>query len=76
MKGEKDNMKVANVQSSQIKRIVWENDVMIVTFNTGAVYAYSDAPYAVYTELVEAESVGHQFNESIRDQFEYQKLTD
>ena len=69
-------MYVKDVVSSQVKRVTWQNDVMIVTFTNGSVYAYEDVPYSVYKELTEAESVGHYLNESVKYNYSYHKLTD
>lgn len=69
-------MYVKEVASSQIKRVAWQNDVLVVTFTNGSVYAYQDVPYETYKELVEADSVGHYLNESIKYNYEYKKLTD
>lgn len=69
-------MYVTDVNSSQVKRVAWQNDVMIVTFTSGAVYVYEDVPYKTYKELVEAESVGHYMNESVKYNYQYKRLTD
>ena len=69
-------MYVTDVKSSQVKRVAWQNDVMIVTFTSGAVYVYEDVPYKTYKELVEADSVGHYMNESVKYNYPYKRLTD
>ncbi len=69
-------MYVKEVTSSQVKRVAWQNDVLVVTFTNGSVYAYQDVPYETYKELVEAESVGHYLNESVKYNYTYHKLTD
>jgi hypothetical protein len=69
-------MYVTDVKSSQVKRVAWQNDVMVVTFTNGSVYVYEDVPYKTYKELVEAESVGHYMNESVKYNYQYKRLTD
>lgn len=41
---------------------------------SGKVYEYHDVPYSVYTELLEAESKGTYFNESIKDLYPFREL--
>ena len=69
-------MYVKDVTSSQVKRVAWQNDVLIVTFTNGSVYVYQDVPYETYKELIEADSVGHYLNESVKYNYEDKKLTD
>ena len=69
-------MYVVDVKSSQVKRVAWQNDVMVVTFTNGSVYVYEDVPYSVYKELTEADSVGHYLNESVKYNYTYHRLTD
>ena len=50
------------------------NAVMFVNFVNGRKYRYSSVPRAVYEGLVNADSVGKEFNASIRGQYDYQQL--
>lgn len=59
-------MEMVKVNSSQVDAMCWKNDVLIVRFTTGAVYMYEDVPYALYKDLVNADSVGHALNESLK----------
>ena len=62
------------VSSSNIARVGWANRVLYVEFNHGGVYAYKEADFNVYANLVAAESVGQHFHKNIRYNFEYTKL--
>lgn len=62
------------VSSSNINRVGWANKVLYVQFNHGGVYAYKEADFSVYANLVAAESVGQHFHQNIRYNFEYVKL--
>ena len=71
-------MRMEPVSSSQVAALDWENDVLVVRFTTGAVYAYSNVPYAVYQEVKNAPSIGHALNESLKynENYPCTKLTD
>ena len=71
-------MKLEKVVSSQVAAMGWENDVLVVRFTTGAVYAYSNVPYKVFKEIKEASSVGHALNENLKNnpEYPYVKLTE
>lgn len=50
---------------------------MYLQFHSGdAIYVYDDVPLEVWKELKDADSAGSYFNEQIRGQFQYHKLTD
>ena len=62
------------ISSSNISRAGWANKVLYVEFNHGGVYAYKEADFKVYANLVAAESAGQYFHQNIRYNFEYVKL--
>jgi hypothetical protein len=65
------------VESSLIRSVGYDldNSILEVEFvESGRVYEYFDIPLSVYTELMEAESKGTYFNESIRDLYSYQEV--
>lgn len=64
-------MELKKVESSQVDSLGWENDILVVRFTTGAVYLYSNVSYKLYQELLNAESVGHALNESLKYKPEY-----
>lgn len=71
-------MRMEPVSSSQVAALGWENDVLVVRFTTGAVYAYSNVPYTVYQEVKNAPSIGHALNECLKynENYPCTKLTD
>ena len=44
-----------------------------IQFHSGKIYRYYDVPEEVYTELMEADSVGRYFNAEIRGAFSYEQ---
>lgn len=52
------------VVSSQIKALEYdtETNILIVTFNQGKQYEYSDVSADEFRKLVEADSIGRHFN--------------
>ena len=62
------------ISSSNIARVGWANKVLYVEFNHGGVYAYKNADFKVYADLIAAESVGQHFHKNIRYAYEYTKL--
>ncbi|MGW8177802.1 MAG: KTSC domain-containing protein [bacterium] len=67
-------MEMQEVSSSNIRLIGYDeaNKTMGVVFHSGNLYHFFDVPKEVHDELVEAPSVGRQFNISVRDQYEYE----
>ena len=45
-----------------------------IQFHSGKIYRYYDVPEEVYTELMEADSVGRYFNAEIRGAFSYEQV--
>ena len=62
------------ISSSNIARVGWANKVLYVEFNHGGVYAYKNADFKVYADLIAAESAGQHFHQNIRYAYEYTKL--
>lgn len=67
------------VTSSNIKGIGCmqkDNGVvdLVIEFNNGAKYSYSDVPYDTYQGLIDAPSIGKFFNAEIKGTFSEQKL--
>lgn len=67
-------MEMQEVSSSNIKEVGYDESTqtMGVVFHSGNLYHFFNVPKDVYEELVEAPSVGRQFNSAIRDQYEYE----
>jgi len=48
--------------------------VLEVEFTRGAIYHYFDVSYDVYTELMEAESIGSYFGKNIAKKYKFVKV--
>lgn len=48
---------------------------LVFMFNDGSIYLYEDVPPVLASELALADSVGEFFNERIRPQFAFRKLS-
>jgi hypothetical protein len=65
------------IESSLLRSVGYDLDNSILEVEiveNGRVYEYFDVPLSIYTELMEAESKGAYFNESIRDLYSYQEV--
>ena len=65
------------VESSLIRSVGYDlpSSVLEIEFvEGGRVYEYLDVPLSVYSRLMAAESMGHYFNEYIRDVYSYQHI--
>jgi hypothetical protein len=63
------------VESTLIRSVGYDldNSILEVEFvEGGRVYTYYDVPLSVFSELLDAESIGGYFNESIRDLYSYE----
>ena len=58
-------------QSVVIKSFDYDRDkqILMIEFNNGNVYKYSDVPESVYKEMKETPSVGKYFNLNVKDKF-------
>jgi hypothetical protein len=45
------------------------DDALDITFNSGKTYRYADVPLEIYLGLLDAESKGEYFNDTIKDAF-------
>ena len=57
------------LDSSFILKMSWFEDgnVLMLTFNTGSIWAYYDVPFEVYSGFCKAKSYGSYFNSNIRN---------
>ncbi len=58
-------MQRAQVQSSMIKSVGWENGTLEVEFSNGKIYTYP-ATEQEHKEMMAAESIGKHFNQHIK----------
>jgi hypothetical protein len=66
-----DNENTLHLQSSMITSIRYDEDAceLDVTFLSGKTYRYLNVPLDVYIDLLDAESKGAFFNDTIKDAF-------
>lgn len=59
------------LDSSFIVKMSWFEDgnVMMLTFNTGSIWAYYNVPFEVYSGFCKAPSYGRYFNANIRNAY-------
>lgn len=51
-------MKSFKAQSTTVDEVVWLNDTLVVSFQSGSVYAYQSVPETVYDAFEQADSKG------------------
>jgi hypothetical protein len=72
-----DGTKIINeIKSANLKRSEYdvESKKLIVDFNNGTKYEYSDVPHNVYTQFRMSESQGKFFSSKISKVYSYKKL--
>jgi hypothetical protein len=59
------------LDSSFIVKMSWFEDgnILMLTFNTGSIWAYYDVPFEVYSGFCKAKSYGSYFNNNIRNEY-------
>ena len=68
-------MELVPVESSMISAVAYDDAgrELIVIFNTGQAYTYSDVPRETYDELLRADSKGTYMNASVLNRFPYRR---
>ena len=67
-------MQMNSVNSSNISSIGYENGTLYVRFNSGAMYAYSNVPEAVYAGLMSASSHGSYLARNVKGVYAYHRI--
>jgi hypothetical protein len=67
---------INEVKSSNVKHTEYDTEtkVMLVEFNNGHKYEYSDVPHQVYTQFRTAESQGKFFSSKIVKTYAHKKI--
>jgi len=67
---------INEIQSSNIKHTEYDTETkkMLVEFNNGLKYEYSDVPHQIYTQFRMTESQGKFFSSKISRAYKYVKL--
>lgn len=70
-------MNVTAVESSTLATIAYDRtrELLELEFNSRALYQYFGVPAAVYEGLLRASSKGNYFNQVIRGQFPYNRIS-
>jgi hypothetical protein len=65
------------VQSSVMTFVDYgeETDELDITFTSGKTYRYFGVPLEIYAELLDAESKGQFFNDTIKDSFAFAEVS-
>jgi hypothetical protein len=77
IKEEINGTKIINeIQSSNLKKTEYDTETkkMLVEFNNGAKYEYSEVPHQLYTQFRMSESQGKFFNTKISKTYKYRKV--
>ena len=69
-------MERIQVISSNVAEVGYDESraVLEIVFHSGPVYQYFDVPKIVFTELVNAESIGKYFNKKVKQNYRYARL--
>ena len=63
------------VHSSLLAAVTYTDDAsLVVEFRRGSVYRYFTVPRTVFEALINADSVGSYFNNSIRGRFPFRQV--
>lgn len=70
-------MKRKPVNSSNIKSIGYDgrNNCLEIEFNNGSIYEYSNVPNDIYLSLMSAPSHGKYFNQYIKKNYTFKKVS-
>lgn len=65
------------ISSSMIKEVETTDDgKLVVVFNTGKVYKYSNIPDNIKKDMLKADSVGRYFSENVKNKYEHEKIAE
>jgi len=67
---------ICEILSSNIKGAEYDTETknLIIEFNNGAKYEYSEVPHQTFTQLRMSESQGKYFSSKISKTFKYKKI--
>jgi hypothetical protein len=65
-----------HLQSSMMTFAKYDDDAceLDITFTSGKTYRYLEVPVEIYEGLLDAESKGEFFNDSIKDEFNFSEV--
>lgn len=64
------------LDSSFIVKMSWFEDgnILMLTFNTGSIWAYYEVPFEIYSGFCKAPSYGKYFNSNIRNVYRAERV--
>lgn len=67
---------INEIQSSNLRKTEYDTETkkMLVEFNNGTKYEYSEVPHQVYTQFRMSESQGKFFSSKIAKTYKYRKV--
>jgi hypothetical protein len=67
---------INEIQSSNVKKTEYDTEtkIMLVEFNNGLKYEYSDVPHQIYTQFRMSESQGKFFSSKIVKTYKHKKI--
>jgi hypothetical protein len=67
---------INEIKSSNVKKTEYDTEtkIMLVEFNNGLKYEYSDVPHQVYTQFRMSESQGKFFSSKIVKTYKHKKI--
>lgn len=67
------DIKMQEVESSNVTHVGYKDGVLAVTFKGGKTYHYSDVPAEIHAGLMSAESVGKYLRGHVIGKFDHEK---
>ena len=67
-------MELREVKSSNIRRIGYEDNNLIVEYLSGTKYKYKKVPKEIYDAMLESDSKGRFMNSVIKGKYDYEKV--
>lgn len=68
-------MNFKDVQSSNIRKVGYDEGDLIVEYLSGTKYRYKKVPRKIYEAMLESDSKGRFMNNSIKGKYEYEKIS-
>lgn len=67
-------MNMIPVTSTDLASVGYENGTLYIRFNSGGLYSYSNVPFSIYNDLLNADSKGQFFHRYIKNSYNYQRI--
>ena len=67
-------MNMVSVESSNLKKVGYEDNKLFLEYGSGAIYEYADVPIKLYEELLTSESKGKFVNTCVKGKYVFKRL--